>query len=230
MIKLSVAIMAVPSRSDEVNRIVKKLGVRVPVFYDTDKKGPWFNAQRAWGSVRSGASHHLVLQDDIVLCGNFMNTVEHLCSLRPNDILNLFSMRKDSFEAQAAGTSWIRTDYGVWGQAIVMPVPFIPKMLRWSRTNLKEEFPYDDSRITMWMESIKRSAYVPSPNIVDHIDGESTLGHKTPLPRKSRYFIGEDVDGMSVDWNKGFDTPRALHLGNSTTKYAKHFINAPQKS
>jgi hypothetical protein len=225
--KLSVAIMAVPSRSENVNKIIRKLGVRVPVFYDTERRGPWFNARRAWGSVKSGATHHLVLQDDVLLCGNFIKTVEHLCSLRPDQILNLFSLRKIVAEAKDAETSWVKATNLILAPAIVMPTPFIPRMLRWQDQNLSSDYLHDDGRIQMWMEYEKRPAYIPAPNIVEHIDGKSEMGHHTPLPRKSRWFIGENVDGMSVDWSKGFDSPMNLHVSGITAKNAKYFINAP---
>lgn len=216
--------MAVRERADNVERTLKSLGMSVPVYYDDDRAGPWANALKAWTRPKSGATHQLVLQDDIVICRNFVKTVERLCELRPNHPLSLFTMRKGSADAIERGTQWVQVEYGVWGQATVLPTSLIPKMLRWNRENVHEDYRMDDSRISLWMEANRIPAFAPAPNIVDHLDGHSVVGHKTPLSRKSRSFIGEETDGLSVDWTRGLDTPLIERLGNLHKTYSKHLI------
>lgn len=217
--------MAVRERAENVRRTLKSLGVAVPVLYDDDRIGCWNNAVRAWKAVKSGASHHLVLQDDIVLCRNFLSTVERLCELRPSHPLTLFTMRKGTREAVEKDSHWVRVEYGVWGQATLLPTFMIPQMLRWNDKHIRPDFGLpDDARISLWMEHHRIPAFAPAPNIVEHLDDSSTLGHRTPLPRKSRLFIGENTDGLSVDWTKGIDNPLVERLGNLSRTYSKHII------
>lgn len=224
MAKVSFAIMAVRARSDNVERTLRALNVRVPVLYDDEGLGCWNNASRAFKAIQSGATHHVVMQDDIILCKNFVPTVTHLCELRPNSIMSLFSMRKSTREAVERDIRWVEAKYGVWGQAIVMPVSLIPRMFRWVEQHVSSDWYSEDARISLWMEHHKIPGYVPAPNIVEHVDGKSMLGHSTPLARKSRLFIGENTDGLSVDWTRGLETPLTDNLGNLKRTYARHLI------
>jgi len=216
--------MAVRERSANVRRTMTALGVRVPVLYDDERIGNWNNAARAWKAVKSGATHHVVLQDDIVLCKNFLATVTRLCELRPKSPLTLFTMRKGTREAVEQGKHWVRVEYGVWGQATVLPTPLIPQMFRWIEKNVEPDFKYDDARISLWLEHHRIPAFAPAPNIVEHLDEKSVLGHHTPLSRKSRLFIGENTDGLSIDWTKGLDDPLTERLANMSQTYSKHLI------
>ena len=72
MVRLSIAIMAVPERKEMVYSLIKQLGRNVPIAWDDDYQGIWWNCQRAWKMVKGGATHHLILQHDALVCDNFI--------------------------------------------------------------------------------------------------------------------------------------------------------------
>lgn len=49
------------------------------------------SAQAAWRAAAADATHHLVLQDDVSLCGGFLDAVHDAIAMRPGDALALFT-------------------------------------------------------------------------------------------------------------------------------------------
>ena len=131
-VTVAISIMAHPDRSSGAEDIARRCG-RLPVriAYDPDPTGPpqtIRTARVAWRPWHPGATHHLVLQDDVALHPDFDQHVSSAIAARPESVLSFFS-EWGSFTSHAlriaayGGFPWVRQpDTYLGTQAIAMPV------------------------------------------------------------------------------------------------------------
>ena len=197
----------------------EKNWLNLTVIKDDVGRGPWWTAKKCWeeGSV-SNATHHLLLQDDVVICNNFVNGIKSVISSYSNDIISLFHGPRKAFNGSAR---WGLSE-GVWGQGIVMPVYLVEEFLKWEAKNISKDFPHDDSRVSLFAIKTKRHVKVPFPNLVDHRDVEikSVMGHKWIRPRISSDFMGER-NPEDFDWSNKKNQMKSV---NSFTQYNKYLL------
>ncbi|WP_406191647.1 hypothetical protein [Streptomyces griseus] len=93
--RLSAVVMTHPDRIDHARALVRahpELGLRVVV--DPDPAGPptaLRTARLAWSAVAAGATHHLVIQDDVTLCPDFLPHLLAAVRSRPEGALSFFT-------------------------------------------------------------------------------------------------------------------------------------------
>ncbi|MGN0111711.1 MAG: hypothetical protein ACI38P_08665, partial [Cellulosimicrobium funkei] len=91
---LSVVVMHHPARGD-VSALVRACApLDVRVVEDPDPEGPpspLRTAKRAWAAVAPGATHHLVLQDDVAPVAGFAELVRRAVRARPRHAVALYS-------------------------------------------------------------------------------------------------------------------------------------------
>ena len=209
--RLSVAIMAVPERAAGVAAIQAQLGEEVPVFYDPERSGPWATAKRAW--LAHTGVYHVVLQDDLAVCRDFLLTVDRMVRLVPNACFSLFSTSgKGTRLADEAGASWYVRRDGPWGAAVVLPSAWIPAMVRYgdSRADLRH---HDDRRLGSFLKRHHFLTFYPVPSVVEHLGDKSVLGHPSSIggrPRRATRYVGDHVSGLVVDWRRGLPEPPVL--------------------
>lgn len=191
--------------------------VSLKVMDDKFKQGVWFNAKRCW-KLAGEATHHLVLQDDIVICNNFVNGVVKVIEAFPDDLISLFHGPRKKFDGSCR---WGKSE-GVWGQAVVMPTGMVQEFLDWEKKNIHPSFKHDDSRISLFAIKTKRRVKVPFPNLINHRDTElkSVLGNKWYKPRVSTDFMGAR-DPCDFDW---MDKDPMMSSINSFTQYNKYLL------
>jgi hypothetical protein len=191
--------------------------VSLEVMDDPFRQGVWFNAKRCWKSAGK-ATHHLVLQDDIVICNNFVNGIFKVIEAFPNDIISLFHGPRKNFDGSCR---WGQSE-GVWGQAIVMPTGIVQEFLNWEEDNIHPSFMHDDSRVSLFAINTGRRVKVPFPNLVNHRDTElkSVLGNKWSKPRVSSDFMGAR-DPFDFDW---MEKDPMMSSINSFTQYNKYLL------
>lgn len=226
MPSVSIAIMAVREREAQVNRILSRLGGGAAVLWDDDRKGVWWNAQRAWGvGIDSGADYHVVLQDDVEVCQNFKPGAQAALSHIPeNHPACFFANRRAVLKAKAQGLSWALIADGSWGQASCLPTRLINDFLGWSKRSVREEFKHDDTRLAMYGLAKGLPFYCTAPSLVEHVGHNSSLiGHKTPRPRVATWYIG-DGNPLKVDWSAGVDNPPFDPGVNHFSRYAKYLL------
>jgi hypothetical protein len=198
---------------------IKSWLVDFQCFGDFKKHGHWYNAKRCWkAGLEVDSTHHLLLQDDIRVCNNFIAGVLALIEAVPDQILNLFFGHRKDFD----GTSRWGSAESVWGQAIVMPKNILSEFLEWEAANIKPEFIHDDSRVSLFMAATNRRAMVPFPNLVDHRDTEmkSVLGHPRGVRRTSIDYMGTR-NPLDFDWN---DKEKIMFSGTKCYEYAKEAL------
>lgn len=207
--RLSVSIMAHPSRSGWVHDLQEKVGLEDSAVSWDRSLGLWDTCSRAWRMYHPDATHHLVLQDDALVCRDFRAGLEAaLASRAPFDtIASLFvgtphpgatgvaRVRQRVALAEADDCSWLVLPTLRWGLAIVLPAWIIEPMLAWEGG---AAFPADDQRIGRYCRDVMDwRCWYTWPSLVDHREGPSLLG--SGFTRAFR-FIGEDASALEWNW------------------------------
>lgn len=187
---VSISIMGHPSRLDWVGILLRELGKDTPVSMD-DGHGLVENCAKAWELHDPTADYHLVLQDDAILCDDFVAEVRRvLGDLHMPSVVSLFHSSQPPYgqNAKAAadkGATFLWGDV-LPGPAICIPTAWIADMLAFYRRHPHRQ---DDTRITRWLAEKDRKAYFPLPSLVDHRDGLSLAGNGHKGSRPAAVFL-----------------------------------------
>jgi hypothetical protein len=182
-LRLSMVIMAHPRRREQACRLQRQYPeLNARVVFDPDPNGPpstLRTARAAWAAVDEGATHHLVLQDDVILCQDFPAAVADAIKVGPSPAMSLFASASMA-SAQAirlaalVGASWTRlVDGWVPTQALVLPAA-------WAREFADYAADVDDSRpdnrvMSAFLSQKRAETYVTIPNLVEHGQARSLL-------------------------------------------------------
>ena len=201
MAKLSITIMGHPDRSDLIEKIKDKLDdPRVNIALDTENLGCWGNAKRAWEMADPNSTHHLVIQDDVMPCNNFIEGAEKALRFNPDKLVSFFSLYKIADKAEADNHSWFTSNKG-WGQALCMPSHWIPHYLEWCKENIQPDYPSCDARFSAFAMANNLKVWNTNPSLVEHIEpNNSVMGNNPPIDRTARNLIDEDKDPVDIDW------------------------------
>jgi len=188
---LSIAVMADKRRQEMVDYLLDKLG-DVPVFYD-DGQGIWHNRVQATLAYDKNATHHLVLQDDAILCKDFITQVCSEINKRPEHILNLYfgnrvKMREAAQKALPNGgyeTNWLS-----WGVGIVTPTKYIEEMISYCN-GIQGLDNHDDTRMARYIRHKGLKVWYPLPSLVDHRVSQSLMENVEGSHRVAFKFLGE---------------------------------------
>ncbi len=188
--KLSISVMAHPSREKYFGYLKKQLG-NSPISIDTGF-GIWENCKRAWRMHNPDADWHVVIQDDALVCENFRSMAEKIIDSNrhhKNIMFNFYFGNRKAFKdiaAQGLKNKHIIMNRLNWGIAICLPVDLIEEMIAFGdRINV----PQDDARIQRFLMSRRIMTYFPMPSLIDQRSGEPSLVGDPGRGRKAYYFI-----------------------------------------
>lgn len=248
MIRLSGAIMAHEKRRLWAEQLSVETGL--PIVWDRISS-VWDTASRAWRAHDPEATHHVVIQDDAVLCRDFLPTVERFLQAIPYGtpaVLSVIDYRLHSQErhytqAVAAGSRIWRSFASVHAVGMVLPVADIEEALQYGDTF--EKMLHDDWRMKAYYQRRGIKFAFPIPSLLQHrhADENPTLlaGHDDKYgDRTSSNFIGADVSGLTIDWTQPNEddqmTVRIAYINRKTgskvavaanSKAAVHFDKRP---
>ena len=212
--KLSVSVMCAPFdefRRENVEQMIKDIGVweiqnmtcHFNIIQDWHKRGVWETAKLAWmDSFGKGSTHHLVLQDDVKVCKNFIDTVYSLIKAKPNDPMCFYANRKVCEKAKEEDARWVSIPDGIWGQAVLLPVDMVQDFLMWEIEHIRPDFKHDDSRLAMYCVKKKTPVMCPMPSIVEHNGATRSVLGQSNKNKVARWFIG-DNNSLDYDWKTG---------------------------
>ena len=216
MIRLSIAIMHTPvfkERRNHVENILNQISVSTiqqevedfKIFSDWYQKGAWYNARQCWmWGLSLKSTHHLVLQDDVILCEQFVKAVKKCVENYPEHPLGLYANRKICEEAMKQDIRWCQIPDGTWGQAILLPQSMIAKFLKWEKNHILPNFKHDDSRLAMYLVNCKIPAMCPMPSLVDHAGAESSIVGQSNKNKRARWFVA-NKNYLEYNWsNKNY--------------------------
>lgn len=213
MTDLGIAIQHTPSRADRrkwVQAMLEQLrsenpNIPIAIIEDTQLEGCWPTYRRALEAA-GDASHHLVLQDDLGLCRDFIRSVEEVIRARPKNLIALYTNAKSVLTARCRGESWVEKS-GVSGPSVIWPNDLIGEFLQWQDTHIDRNFQWDTVRVSMWLIKTSKRAFATVPSLTQHLGCESSsLGLNNPV-KVAAWYIGEDRSALGIDWSQGLSSP-----------------------
>lgn len=205
--KISLAIMAHPSRTNAANRLALELGqypfAAPQIIYDEINE-EWHTGKRALQYGIGKADWHVVIQDDAILTPDFYRNIEKaIFALRQKTLISLYTGTsrpipgrvKAAVDAAPDG-SFLRFQQLMWGVGLVIPTSHIEPMLEFVEDI---ELKYDN-KIGEFYCRQGLYVYYTVPSLVDHDDDIDSLlpGHGRAIndePRKAHR-----VAGGLIDW------------------------------
>lgn len=196
-VTVSVSVMAHPSRATRAEALARSIDqLPVRVVYDPDPLGPSSTvrtAREAWRPWLAGASHHLVIQDDVVLHADFQAQVIAATTSQPDAILSFFS-EWGSFTSHAlrvaafAGYSWVsQPDTYLGTQAALMPAAAARRFAE-ELLDVGADVP-DDHAVHAFAYRHALAHYVSNPNLVEHEVNPSLVGNGVQGARRATVFL-----------------------------------------
>ena len=225
---LSIAIQHTPNRADRrkwVQAMIEQLrsenpNIPITVVEDTQHEGCWPTYRRALEAA-GGAPHHLVLQDDIGLCRDFLLSVEEVIRARPGNLISLYTNADAVFTARGRGESWIERSE-VSGQSVIWPTELIGEFLQWQDAHIDQDFPWDDVRVSMWIIKTSRRAFATVPSLTQHLGFESSSLGLNDLSKVAAWYVGDDRSALGIDWSQGRASP-AKEMTHFPQEWWEHF-------
>lgn len=195
-VSLSAAVMTHPRRLDAARRLAKQLPELDPqVVVDPDPTGNTLETSRlAWSAVADHATHHLVLQDDVLPCDGFETRVVNAIADQPEASLSFFTdwgNRSANLSRIAAmrDSRWSEiVDIFVPTQALVLPAA-VARAFAGYRAD--DDTPDD---VALYDHSRTLPRYVHVTNYVDHDDVPSLVGNNDLGSRRSACFTPDPRD------------------------------------
>lgn len=205
--KLSVKIMAHKKRERHIPHLLEQLGLTDDDVIWDRKSDRWDTGRRAWEAVDQSADFGCVLQDDAVVCADFIAGMERALAYLPEKALvsPYIGTRRPAAsrveravnQARQEGVSWVRMPSLNWGVGILAPTDIINRMLPWCD---KQTYPNYDRRIGRYaIDVLGIPTWCTWPSLVDHRDDDSLVGHGQG--RKAHQFIGENASALDIDWD-----------------------------
>ena len=195
--RVSIAIMSHPKRAKEAQALARRLdGARVITDPHPDvNPSALKTAIHAWGAVAPGATHHLVVQDDVELSDEFIDRVHSGIRLFPDAVLAFYSNWSSQNAAAirlsaAAGATWVR-ETGVEyfpTLALVLPSGYIGEYLDLARFYSTSFWHEDDDLMRQFILDRGIDAYLSVPCLVEHGNLESIAGNMWHGERRAPCF------------------------------------------
>src|SRR5690606_18053897 len=189
----------------------------VRVVEDPDPDGPpspLRTAKRAWAAVAPGATHHLVLQDDVTPVPGFADLVRRAVRARPRHAVALYSnwnSPRNAYlvrAAAAAGQAWAPLGHDEWVPTLglVLPADGALRLAAHLATVPADARDDDDAVVTF----CAREGYpvvATLPHLLEHGDGPSLAGDAAPLPPGLEHGDGRSVAGIDAHGGRHATVP-----------------------
>jgi hypothetical protein len=208
---ISVSIMAHPKREQWIPTLVDKIDADVTVVWDRHNDR-WDTGRRSLLAYHKDATHHLVVQDDALVCRDLVagltvaatHSKDHPVGLYTGNIRPQHAaVARQLAAAREQGSAWWHGEGPWWGVGIMLPTKHIPGLLRWA--DRQTHVANYDMRISRWYRRRQLDCWYTVPSLVNHRHGPtnpSLVAGRTALNRRARWFIGESRSALSVRWGE----------------------------
>lgn len=215
MTTLAVGVMAHTSRQDQLTSLLERLegahGVELAIDVAPASRDPqqrWETGARAWrAAAERGCDWTLVLQDDAVLCDDFVpGFAAALGHLERPAVVSPYmgrgrpastTVHRATSVADRRGDTWIELQALYWGVAVALPTRVVPDMLSWCGPMRRDNYDARIARFALWR--MRWTAMYTWPSLVQHADGPSLVSHSAPGRVAARFLQGSALD---VDWTR----------------------------
>ncbi|WP_406397024.1 hypothetical protein [Streptomyces uncialis] len=199
--RISVAVMHHPFRGRSLTDLVEScrpLDARVVMDPDpTGPPSPLRTAKLAWASVDPGATHHLVLQDDVTLCPGFAEQLTAAVAQRPDHALALYTNWNSPHNsylvrcAAVAGQSWAPLGHHEWVPTLGLVLPAgAARELAAHLGRFPDDFRDDDELVVGFCAQKGYPVTASVPHLLEHGGGPSLAGNDAHGPRHATVPVG----------------------------------------
>jgi hypothetical protein len=217
---LSVAVMAHPKRAPFVEKLLCQLPDARVVW---DVRGDrWDTGRRSMLAHEPEADWHVVIQDDAILCRDFLAGVEAVLAHVPQVPVSFYTgkcrphgaaVANAVRDAKALGRPFVAMPGPLWGVAVALPVALIEAMV----TNC-DRWPgilNYDARMATHFAASRIECWHTVPSLVNHRVGPGNPslvpGRGSSPARVAHNWIG-DRSPFDIDWSGGALRPPDLHV------------------
>ena len=200
---LSGSVLTHPARGDAAFRVVTQAPPgALSVVTDPDPAGPPTvirTALAAWESIPPLATHHLIVQDDMLLTGTLFPRARMAIEAMPDAALALFSLwdsRNGAAVRLAAlsGARWV----GAVNEYTPCAALILPRAVAAGYVDYVRRHPRtwpEDILMYRYLRSVHVPCFVSVPNLAEHEDTPSIAGNAFRGPRRSACFLRSDRPG-----------------------------------
>jgi hypothetical protein len=196
-VRLSAAVMTHPSRRTAAEQLRDQHPeLHLKVVEDPDPSGPpraQRTARLAWAAVDPGATHHLVVQDDMLLVEGVAKRTRQAAAAKPDEILCLFS----EWGSRTANAVRLGALEGVsWVPVIDPYIPTAAVILPAATARALADFPADEATpddvvLLNYARANGLHPLVSVPNLAEHAGSDSLVGNDALWgPRRSALYAG----------------------------------------
>ena len=225
MLSVSVAIQAHPSRAAMAEELLGCLDGRAEIVYDPmpddGLRSPWRTYREALERTPAGASHRLILQEDVIVCDRFLDGVDAAVAAHPDRVVCLFvagnpALHRDTvFAACDRDDSWAELEVTTWTPVVatLYPVRVIEPLLAWyDAQRFPDAFTADDEIVGRYLRVAIERPLATVPSLVEHPDtvpsvanGGRRGGDGLDMGRRAACWIGDCgyCDATRIDWTRG---------------------------
>lgn len=203
---ISVAVMAHPSRAHWVPGLLDSLDADAQVVWDqgwNDRHVTGLHALRAYDPE---ASHHLVVQDDAIVCRDLVAGVARAVETSGEHPLALYLGGSGPYQSlvkgrlEAVSGPWLAMEGPWWGVAVVVPTAHIDELTAFYETSDIENY---DRRMARWYRTQGIDCWYTVPCLVDHrVEDNPSLTGRTGRQRRAVQFVGRDASALDLDYSQ----------------------------
>lgn len=201
----------IPERKPLLERLLGSLGTGwSSVHVESARAKPFVWSERQWRAVAdTDAEYGLFLNDDLVLCDKFGETLEAVVAAQPSEIVSLYC--SDSKAAHLMGR-WYTSRDGLIGNAYSMSTGILREFLAFRDLALRAgsvELLSEDQQINLFAMATGRKIWHTRPSLVEHdVSVASCYGNEGNSARTSVIPPWRAMN--ELDWSPRKSVP---HLG-----------------
>lgn len=206
---ISVVVMAHRKRERWVPELAAELG-GAEVVWDrhNDRHETGLRAMLAFDPE---ASHHLIVQDDAILCRDLVAGCERIASTAGQHPVALYAGSTGPVNfaldqmMRTRKVGFVATEGPHWGVAIILPSAHIPALAEWYAGPEGAEVENYDKRISRWFRDQGISCWYTAPSLVDHRTEDNpslAQGSRRASKRRAGWFIGADRSALDLDFDR----------------------------
>lgn len=179
-VRLSAAVQSHPKRAGAARVLADQIGAEIVADPEPDGfPSPWRTYRLALERTPATATHRMIVQDDVVLCGHFNTAVAAALREQPDRMLVLFhgGQPRENLpvlqRAQDQGEPWAALNPARWipAVAVVWPTRIIAPFLRFvDEQGWPPQFHADDEIIGRGLRALGEQAVATVPSLVEHPD------------------------------------------------------------
>jgi hypothetical protein len=199
---VSVAVQTHPARLAQARRLRARLApAEVELAVDPEPDG-WRTAVRsarlAFAAARPDHTHHLVLQDDVLVPDGFLAAARRAAEVYPDAVVSLFvnwsavSSTLVRWAALTRASAVPVVETYVPTQAVLLPGELAREFAEFLTANRHKGWE-DDNALLHFTRRRRRRALILVPNLVEHADTPSLAGNVWQGARRSVCLLPEPV-------------------------------------